>query len=175
MKNHMKKYVALSLAAAIVAGSAGVYTVTTDTNAQTTDSASSTTANASTVSAQAATSAATNTNANNQTPPAKPDASSSGQTPSDKPDGDTGNAPGGAPGQSSQTSVSYSAAKKISKNTTINKGSNEAKSITLKLDKTSKITLTGDSYVTSLEDADSSYSNINFNGYTLYVNGVALN
>ena len=50
-----------------------------------------------------------------------------------------------------------------------------AKSITLKLDTTSKITLTGDSYVTSLEDADSSYSNINFNGYKLYVNGTAIN
>ena len=50
-----------------------------------------------------------------------------------------------------------------------------AKSITLKLDSSSKITLTGDSYVTSLEDADSSYSNINFNGYKLYVNGTAIN
>ena len=57
---------------------------------------------------------------------------------------------------------------------TIN-GSNEAKSISLTLDKSSKITLTGDSYVTSLTDADSSYSNINFNGYKLYVNGVAVN
>ena len=57
---------------------------------------------------------------------------------------------------------------------TIN-GSNEAKSISLTLDKSSKITLTGDSYVTSLTDADSSYSNINFNGYKLYVNGVAIN
>ncbi len=51
---------------------------------------------------------------------------------------------------------------------------NEAKSITLKLDKTSQIKLTGDSYVTSLEDEDESYSNIDFNGYTLYVNGTAL-
>ena len=50
-----------------------------------------------------------------------------------------------------------------------------AKSITLKLDSSSKITLTGDSYVTSLEDADTSYSNINFNGYKLYVNGTAIN
>ena len=57
---------------------------------------------------------------------------------------------------------------------TIN-GSNEAKSITLTLDKSSKITLTGDSYVTSFTDADSSYSNINFNGYKLYVNGTAIN
>lgn len=51
---------------------------------------------------------------------------------------------------------------------------NEAKSITLKLDKTSQIKLTGDSYVTSLEDEDETYSNIDFNGYTLYVNGIAL-
>lgn len=57
---------------------------------------------------------------------------------------------------------------------TIN-SANTAKSITLKLDSTSKITLTGDSYVTSLEDADTSYSNINFNGYKLYVNGTAIN
>ena len=57
---------------------------------------------------------------------------------------------------------------------TIN-GSNEAKSISLTLDKSSKITLTEDSYVTSFTDADSSYSNINFNGYKLYVNGTAIN
>ncbi len=52
---------------------------------------------------------------------------------------------------------------------------NTAKSIELKLDNDSSITLTGDSYVTSLDDSDSSYSNINFNGYKLYVNGVAIN
>lgn len=57
---------------------------------------------------------------------------------------------------------------------TIN-GSNEAKSIILKLDSTSKIKLTGDSYVTSLEDDDTTYSNIDFNEYKLYVNGVAIN
>ena len=57
---------------------------------------------------------------------------------------------------------------------TIN-GDNSAKSIDLKLDSTSKITLTGDSYVTSLEDSDTSYSNIDFNGYKLYVNGTAIN
>lgn len=56
---------------------------------------------------------------------------------------------------------------------TIN-GDNQAKSITLKLDSSSKIKLTGDSYITSLEDEDSDYSNIDFNGYTLYVNGVAV-
>jgi len=56
---------------------------------------------------------------------------------------------------------------------TIN-GDKTAKEITLTLDKNSTITLTGDSYVTSLDDADSTYSNINFNGYTLYVNGKAI-
>ncbi len=57
---------------------------------------------------------------------------------------------------------------------TIN-GDNSAKSIKLTLDKKSKIKLTGNSYVTSLDDADSDYSNIDFNGYTLYVNGKAIN
>ena len=52
---------------------------------------------------------------------------------------------------------------------------NTAKSITLKLDSSSKITLTGDSYITALETSNTSYSNINFNGYKLYVNGVAIN
>ena len=52
---------------------------------------------------------------------------------------------------------------------------NSAKSISLKLDDSSEITLTGDSYVSSLDDEDSSYSNINFNGYKLYVNGNAIN
>jgi len=57
---------------------------------------------------------------------------------------------------------------------TIN-GENTAKSVTLKLDKNSKITLTGDCYVTSLDNSDSTNSNINFNGYKLYVNGKAIN
>ncbi|HAN58602.1 MAG TPA: hypothetical protein DCQ45_06395, partial [Erysipelotrichaceae bacterium] len=52
---------------------------------------------------------------------------------------------------------------------------NKAKKVTLTLDKSSKITLTGDTYVTSLKDADPTYSNINFNGYKLYVNGKAIN
>lgn len=50
-----------------------------------------------------------------------------------------------------------------------------AKSIKLTLSKNSKIKLTGDSYVTELNDSDSSYSNIDFNGYKLYVNGKAIN
>ncbi len=57
---------------------------------------------------------------------------------------------------------------------TIN-GDNSAKKIKLTLDKASKIKLTGDSYITSLDDADSSYSNIDFNGYKLYVNGKSIN
>lgn len=50
-----------------------------------------------------------------------------------------------------------------------------AKSIKLTLSKNSKIKLTGDSYVTELNDSDASYSNIDFNGYKLYVNGKAIN
>lgn len=52
---------------------------------------------------------------------------------------------------------------------------NTAKSITLKLDKTSKIKLTGDTYITSLDNADATNSNIDFNGYKLYVNNTAIN
>lgn len=52
---------------------------------------------------------------------------------------------------------------------------NSAKSIKLVLDKKSKIKLTGDSYISSLEDEDRSYDNIDFNGYKLYVNGTAIN
>jgi len=52
---------------------------------------------------------------------------------------------------------------------------NTAKSISMSLDSTSTLTLTGDTYVTSFEDEDTSYSNINFNGYKLYVNGTAIN
>ncbi len=51
---------------------------------------------------------------------------------------------------------------------------NTAKEITLKLDKTSKIKLTGDTYVTTLENELTDNSNIDFNGYTLYVNNKAL-
>lgn len=57
---------------------------------------------------------------------------------------------------------------------TIN-SNNKAKSIKLVLDKTSRIKLTGDSYVSSLDDSDTSYSNIDFNDYKLYVNGKAIN
>ena len=64
--------------------------------------------------------------------------------------------------------------KKSSYTGTIN-GDNTAKNIELVLDKTSKIKLTGDSYVTKLTNSDSSNSNIDFNGYKLYVNGEAIN
>ena len=52
---------------------------------------------------------------------------------------------------------------------------NTAKSIKITLDKNSKIKLTGNSYITSLEDADTDYSNIDFNGYKLYVDNKAIN
>lgn len=52
---------------------------------------------------------------------------------------------------------------------------NSAKEITLKLDTSSKIKLTGNSYITNLEDDDKTYNNIDFNGYKLYVNGVSIN
>lgn len=56
----------------------------------------------------------------------------------------------------------------------INK-SNSAKSIDLNIDKDTKIKLTGNSYVTSFTNEDASNSNIDFNGYKLYVKGKAIN
>ena len=56
---------------------------------------------------------------------------------------------------------------------TIN-GEQTAKQIDIKIDSNTKIKLTGNSYITSLEDEDTTYSNIDFNGYTLYVNGTAI-
>lgn len=56
----------------------------------------------------------------------------------------------------------------------INKA-NSAKSIDLNIDKDTKIKLTGNSYVTSFTNEDASNSNIDFNGYKLYVNGKAIN
>ena len=52
---------------------------------------------------------------------------------------------------------------------------NTAKSVKLSISSDSKVKLTGDCYVTELNDDDSSYSNIDFNGYKLYVNGTAIN
>ena len=57
---------------------------------------------------------------------------------------------------------------------TIN-GDNTAKVLSLTLDSSSKIKLTGDCYLTSFTNADKTNSNIDFNGYKLYVNGVAVN
>ena len=51
--------------------------------------------------------------------------------------------------------------------------SNEGE-VSLTLDKTSSITLTGNTYIKSLTNEDSTNSNINLNGYKLYVNGVEL-
>ena len=56
---------------------------------------------------------------------------------------------------------------------TIN-SNNEAKEIKIVLDKNSKIKLTGDSYISELDDDDTSYSNIDLNGYKLYVGGKEL-
>jgi len=59
-------------------------------------------------------------------------------------------------------------------NTSKFKGTIDAKegTVKIKLDKSSTITLTGDSYITSLENEDSTNSNINLNGHKLYINGV---
>ena len=57
---------------------------------------------------------------------------------------------------------------------TIN-GENTAKNIKLNLDKNSKIKLTGDSYISELDNSDLTNSNIDFNGYKLYVNGKSIN
>lgn len=51
---------------------------------------------------------------------------------------------------------------------------NSAKNITLKLDKNSKIKLTADTYVTTLDDEDTTYSNIDLNGYKLFINNVEM-
>lgn len=52
---------------------------------------------------------------------------------------------------------------------------NTAKSVKLTLDKTSKIKLTGDTYIQKLNNKDTKNTNIDFNGYKLYVNGKAIN
>lgn len=54
-------------------------------------------------------------------------------------------------------------------------GDNSAKSIKLTLDSSSKIKLTGDSYVIEFNNSDFTNSNIDFNGYKLYVNGTSIN
>ena len=116
MKKHMKKFMALMLAAAIVAGTKGIYSASTSkaADASTTTTTTSQTANTST------TTTTTSTNADassNMTPPAM-DSSGTNSTPPEKPAGDNNApdnsmAPGGGnmPGQNNQTSVSYSAVK----------------------------------------------------------------
>ena len=49
--------------------------------------------------------------------------------------------------------------------------SDSARRVVLSLDKSSKIKLMGDSYVSELVDVDTKYSNIDFNGYKLFVDG----
>lgn len=44
--------------------------------------------------------------------------------------------------------------------------------VSLVLDKTSTITLSGNTYVKKLTNADKTNSNINFNGYKLYIDGI---
>ena len=58
--------------------------------------------------------------------------------------------------------------KKSSYKGTIN-SNNKAKNIKLVLSKNSKIKLTGNSYISELDDEDSIYSNIDLNGYKLYI------
>ncbi len=53
-------------------------------------------------------------------------------------------------------------------------GDNTAESVTLKLDASSKIKLTGNCYVTSFSDDDETLSNIDFNGFKLFVNGTSV-
>ena len=57
---------------------------------------------------------------------------------------------------------------------TIN-GNNSGGKIEIVLDKKSKIKLTGDSYVSAINDANRAYTNIDFNGYKLYVDGISIN
>lgn len=52
---------------------------------------------------------------------------------------------------------------------------NSGAEITLTIDKDSTLKLTGDSYITKLDNEDSTNSNIDFNGYKLYVGGRQIN
>lgn len=52
---------------------------------------------------------------------------------------------------------------------------NSGAEITLTIDKDSTLKLTGDSYITKLDNEDSTNSNIDFNGYKLYVDGRQIN
>lgn len=81
--------------------------------------------------------------------------SQSGGTFLNKPNGDMGQ-----PGVGNNANVSHNGATEISSDTTNNLQTYSS---------------TESSQVTTLEDADSSYSNIKFNGYKLYVNGISIN
>ena len=81
--------------------------------------------------------------------------SQSGGTFLNKPNGDMGQ-----PGVGNNANVSHNGVIEISSDTTNNLQTYSS---------------TESSQVTTLEDADSLYSNIKFNGYKLYVNGIAIN
>lgn len=49
------------------------------------------------------------------------------------------------------------------------------KKVPVKMQKNHKTSKTTDTYVTSLEDADKTHSNIDLNGYKSYVNNVEIN
>ena len=53
-------------------------------------------------------------------------------------------------------------------------GDNKSSNVQLTISKDSTFSLTGDTYVTNLDDADDTYSNIIFNGHHLFVNGEKL-
>lgn len=86
---------------------------------------------------------------------------------------------GGSRGKNSSSSISCTGATKILSYTTnnvstysgtINKD-NIAKTLSVTLDNNSILKLTGDSYISTLNNELTDNSNINLNGYTLYVNG----
>ena len=47
--------------------------------------------------------------------------------------------------------------------------------VSITLDQSSTLTLTGDTYIKSLSNEDSTNSNINLNGYRLYIDGKEFN
>ena len=53
--------------------------------------------------------------------------------------------------------------------------SNNEGKITLTIDKDSSFKLMGDCYIDELINEDTANKNIDYNGYKLYVNGVAIN
>lgn len=73
----------------------------------------------------------------------------------------------------SVSTLSMELSNKSSYSGTIN-GQNTAKSVKLVMDKESILTLTGDTYLTSLDNAADGNSNINLNGHVLYVGGAAI-